>query len=49
MTNIKAGALVTVSIYGRDVLARVLVVHPANTIDVEVLDSGRCYRVSGLA
>ena len=37
-----------VTIHGRDYSARILRVHPAGTIDVQLPD-GRCYRVSGLA
>ncbi len=40
--------IVTVSVYGKIERARVLKVHPANTVDVEVLSTGKCYRISGL-
>ena len=38
----------TVTIYGRQYVAKILCVHPCGTLDVE-LPSGRCFRVSGLA
>ena len=40
--------IVTVSIYGKTVEARVFKIHPANTADVEVLETGKCYRITGL-
>lgn len=38
----------TVTIYGRQYVAKILRVHPCGTIDVQ-LPSGRCFRVSGLS
>jgi hypothetical protein len=36
-----------VIIYGRQYTARILRIHPAGTMDVQLPD-GRCFRVSGL-
>jgi hypothetical protein len=47
MSNLPTKSI-TVTIYGREYIAKVLKVHPYGTVDVE-LPSGRCFRVSGLS
>jgi len=39
--------MISVMIYGKEYQARVLRIHPAGTVDIE-LPCGRCFRVSGL-
>lgn len=39
---------VTVELYGNPVECWLLAEHPANTIDVEVKKTGKCYRISGV-
>ena len=41
------GQSINVSIFGREVLAKIIAVHPFGTVDVET-PSG-CYRISGLS
>lgn len=43
----KINDIVTITIYGRAMRARVLAVHRAGTLDVQI-KTGECYRVSGL-
>lgn len=45
----KAGDIVQVGIYGRQVDCEVLAIHSMGTIDVMRLSDERCFRVSGLA
>ena len=40
---------VMVDIYGKATACRVLRVHAAGTMDVECIESGKCFRISGLA
>lgn len=44
----KEGDIIEFDIYGKIRKCKVLVVRPAGTVDVEVLDTGKCFRVSGL-
>ena len=46
--RVSVGDIIEADIYGHPSRCRVLAVHAAGTIDVEVLKSGRCYRISGL-
>lgn len=43
--GLRVGSLVEV----RGVLCRVFAVHPLGTVDVEEVNGGRCWRLSGLA
>lgn len=44
----KKNQIVFCEIYGKLERCRVLALHGRYTVDVEVINTGRCYRVSGL-
>lgn len=45
----KQNQILTMPIFGRAERVRVLRVYPAGTIDVEVIATGNCYRLTGLS
>lgn len=46
--KISIDQIITLDIYGRPSRCRIFEIHPMGTLDVERLNDGQCFRVTGL-